>query len=309
MSTIKNPNATKGSVVTHTELNQKFSDITTATTGGLDDLNVRSEAIDCNNIDAPPTSGQGALILKDMGTHENGSRPAVGGAAAVAMTVYNSTEGPGPGPVVINHGPTTGTMVKTFVIKAGDVLRVQWQVWVEDYPTHGGRAWGDTNPAHLITYTQPKYPCWMVWLQWNVPASGAWQEVPSQTDFDVTYGSDKGGPTSETGATMVVPHGTLYFAWNPAALPIPAASSSWFRERGRTYRQSWNYVHTGADITITGLRLMIDGLYHPRNEAATGDVNVFNHENRDWSGAPFVATNNQITLGTVNIVAIHMEKD
>jgi len=304
MPTIKNPNVTKGSVVTHTELNQKFSDITTATTGGLDDLNVRSEAIDCNNIDAPPTSGRSVsvpLILKKIDSHENGSRPSIGGAAAVGMSTYNATVGPGPSPVVVNHGPSGGTMTTNFLLKAGDVLRVQWQIWVEDYPSHGGQAWGTSGTANTIGFTEPVYPCWVTWLQWETGA--AWTEVPGQTDFDTSYGGTKGGPTAETDATMIVPHGCLYYAENSSG---SAVYTTWHRERGRAYRQSWNYVHAGADTTITGLRLMIDGIYHPRNTPVTSNVNVLSHENRGWTVA---ATDNRITLGTVNIVALHMEQD
>lgn len=300
MSTISNKNVIKGTLITASDLNQKFSNVTTATTGNLDDLNVRSEAIDTNNVNTVHTSGQSGLILKDTGTHDNGSRPAVGGAAAVAMTVYNSSVGPGPGAVVINHGPSTGTMAKTFVIKAGDVLRVQWQIWVEDYPTHGSRTWSQVGGS-TIGFAAPRYPCWMTWLQWET--GGAWTEVPGQSNFNNVFGADRGGLTAETEATLVIPHGTLYYARDSTG---PSNQSAWLRERGRAYRQSWNYAHTGADITITGLRLMVDGVYHPRNEPVTGDANAFCHENRGWSG---VVADNQITLGTVNIVAIHMEKD
>lgn len=311
MSTIKNPNVTKGSVVTHTDLNQKFSDITTATTGGLDGLNVRSEAIDVNNLNTTPASGHSSittLILKDTGTHDNGSRPSVDPGGAVALTTYNSTLAPGPSPVPISHGSGGGELIKTFVVETGQMLRVHWQVWVEDYPEHGGETWGPgAASGHNIGFTPPVYPCWPIWLQWR--QSGAWSEVAGQTDFADTIPLSpafKGGPTNETAATMLIPHGCLYYA-NGLSGGTYTNSAMWHREHGRMYRASWNYVNTGADLTIEGFRLVIDGVYHP---ATSGGQAQIVHENGGlgdgWSAS---VTDNQIRLATVNIAVLLMEKD
>ena len=306
MSTITNKNVIKGTPVTASDLNQKFSNVTTATTGNLDDLNVRSEAIDCNNIDAPSTSGHAAIptiILKDIGVHDNGSRPSVDPGGAVALTTYNSTAAPGPSPVPIAHGPAGGVLAKTFVIKTGQMVRVHWQVWVEDYPTHGGYSWGVSNSSNPFGYTPPRYPCWPIWLQWETGA--AWTEVPGQTDFNdalppTTY---RGGPTDETDATMLIPHGCLYYATDTAGGGY-ADRALWHREAGRMYRASWNYVNAGADITVTGFRLVIDGLYHPEFSNTKSHIA---HEND--GGASGGVTDNQIQLATVNIAVLLMEQD
>jgi len=311
MSTIGNKNVVKGTLVTASDLNHKFSGVTTATTGSLDNLNVRSEAIDCNNIKAPSTSGHASIqtiVLKDIGVHDNGSRPSADPSGAVALTTYNSTVGPDPAPVPISHGSGGGELIKSFVIETGQMIRVHWQVWVEDYPQHGSENW-NTFGASTIGFTPPVYPCWPVWLQWR--QSGVWSEVAGQTDFTDTIPLAppfKGGPTTETAATMLIPHGCLYYASNTAGGSGSYTSrSAWHKEAGRMYRASWNYVNTGADLTIEGFRLVIDGLYHP---ATSGNQAQIVHENGaggdNWSPA---ATDNQIQLATVNIAVLLMEQD
>tara|TARA_R110000765_G_scaffold414536_2_gene515101 strand:- start:238 stop:453 length:216 start_codon:yes stop_codon:yes gene_type:complete len=70
------------------------------------------------------------------------------------------------------------------------------------------------------------------------------------------------------------------------------------------YRASWNYVNTGADITVTGFRLVIDGIYHPEFSNTQSHIA---HENDGWASGG--VTDNQIQLATVNIAVLLMEKD
>jgi|14BtaG_2_1085337.scaffolds.fasta_scaffold03053_4 hypothetical protein len=310
MSRIVNDNPTAGTAVTSADLNQKFSDITTVTSGGVDHENVRAEAIDTTNLDAPTTSGHisgDTIILSTAHSHENGSRPAYGSVPGSGLTSYSATTGPGPSPQYLAHG-TGSELNQAFSIDDGEMLRVHWQVWVDHIVRLGGADMGTVHPAgsHTIGYASARHPCWLVWLQWET-SPGVWEEVPGQGDFTNSIGGENGDNVSETAATMVIPHGTVMYASRFNI--IYTDDAAWVDEKNHMFRRSYNYINnTGSTITILGLRLVVDGLYHLKSLVGS-TTNYMVHENIGWETTGGGSADNIIKLGTVHIASMVMRKN
>jgi hypothetical protein len=202
--------------------------------------NVRTEGIDSTTF-ARVTTGESGLVLIDAR-----SQSTVG-----TIGTYTSTATPAA--VELNHG--SGTRV-TYgaggqAIITGDVIRAYWQLVVEDYVAAQGGAEG------LL---------WVVYLQWDITSAalGNFVAVPGQGDFNTAYPDTvdtTGSPTSTTRATMVIPNGMAY---RPVGDATPTLTM--YHEHLSPMRM-YTYQHTGATVTVYGMRLMIRGLCYGSYDA------------------------------------------
>lgn len=294
MARIINSSFKSGTTIDNTDLNNKFADVTIATTTALNNENARQEAVDLQALAVTSTtSGIADLILKNHASHFNKATPTSGYAD------YDASVGPNPTITPINHGTGGASQTTGFSLAPDDLVRVHWMAWMDKIITHGGVAVGAGAINSGLGQLPPRYPAWVIWLQWQI--NTVWAAVPGQSDFDATFGTNKGALISDLQACVMVPH--MELIWGTAAAP----RGTWVSHRTLSNKGSWNYINdTGSSITVTGLRLVIDGVYHPLNDGTTGNENALVHENLGWTTSP---QDNVVRLSAVQLQWLQMRSD
>lgn len=262
MGTVDNKSFVRGEVITAVKLNGKMTDIQTETSGNLDSENLRNESLDRFNIKHNTVAVNAGIILKDARSKGNG-------ASHTAGTVYPATQNRTNTELAHDAGTRISFGLAGKTLEDGDVLRVMWHVWE------------DQQNITKTSAADRQNSCWLIWLQWDITSNALvnFTEVPGQTDFMTDYGADgsaltrvRGGPVSNTAATMVLPHMTRY----NDSLP----NSAYVAHPDLTAYRVYEYVHSGNAITLFGLRLIIDGLFYPWHTAGT-PINRFVHQEPD----------------------------
>lgn len=278
MSSVVNDSFTRGEVVNETDLNEKFTDVTTVTTAAMDAANVRNEALDRFQLTHNTAAATADIILVRAESQSNGASHTAGTVYPATATRTNTE---------LAHG--AGSRI-TFgaggqVLETNDVLRVYWHIWADDFAV-------TTTPL-----ASRSNACWLIWLQWDITSNALanWTEVPGQSAFMTNYGADGsalarvvGGEVISTAATMVVPHMARYHTGGGASAYLDI--NDW------TAYRHYNYKNTGGAVTIYGLRLIIDGLFYPWYTAGT-PTNRFVHQEVD-------IYQDEIEIGPVYMIAI-----
>jgi len=268
---IVNADFDPGDTLTAAALNEKFTDVATATTGSLDADNFAPESIDYPHFDLNGSSGKSDVVLRGWALGDNG----VGRSGG---TDYESLEDDNP-PEEVDHGSGTRASFGSAgqQLSPGDVLRVHWSLFVEDYTIY---------TAGLFTGVlgDTPQPAWLCWLQWDITSNALanWTEVPNQTDFASAFGAGaEGGNTDDAQATLVIPHGHI-------TNTVPATAYTHKQRPDSTHHRAWTYERpaNAATVTIYGVRMVIAGLYHPSYQTRTGSKNSFERDvaSPGWSG-------------------------
>ena len=267
MSRADSKSVERGTTITTDDLNEKFSDLKTITSGNIDETNLRNEAVDQPNLEFRyGTGGDQGYVLKAYGSMDNN-------ASTDAQNYASNT-----GPVHLSHtgagGENTMNLSSSpFEVKYGDVIRVYWDLVVKDH------SFGNINNA---TNTQTG-AFWAAWLQWNV---GAWTEVPNTTDLSV---SRDVSDSADTHGLMIIPH-----AWR--MYTVASASYQGLTLDKTSFRQAWYYKsNTVSTITISGFRLMISGVYKSYQDAS--ENSQLNHDT-DWDS-------DSLVIAQINMKALH----
>ena len=283
---VTNDSATPGDIITAAALNEKFTDITAATTGALDEENFGSESVDYPHFDLDGNSGKSDIILRGWAQGDNG-------VGRTGGTVYTSTED-GTVPVEVSHGSgSRAVFTGGQALAPGDIIRVHWSLFVEDYPQYTSGLFGAT----------PKpVPAWLCWLQWDVTSAtlANWTEVPNQTTFAESFGAGaEGGNTEDAQATLVIPHGHI-------TNTNPATAYTYRQRPGAAHHRAWTYARPAnySTLTVYGVRMVISGLFHPSWQTRTNSKNSFekNIASPGWSGE-------QITIANARLGALIMRRD
>lgn len=265
------------------DLNEKFEGIALATDVSLTGENLRDEAVDGLQFVHNTTDGKQSVVLRDWLYVSNG-------VGQTGGTTYTSTVNTTPAEA-LDHGSTNPRLVWPIVgteLADGDLLRVRWSVFVQDVTV-------DTSLFAATPFLQADQPVWLIWLQWDITSASLtdWEEVPGQGDLLENFVAGEGSPTSECVATMTVAHG---FTWTDGVDRMVTDVDNMSHQRGYAWVND-----TGDDITIYGIRLVINGLYHPERSADTGLRNAFQKDNSSpgWSGE-------DIRIANVNLLALIM---
>ncbi len=314
MGNIVNDSFSPGETITGADLNAKFSDVVSETTANLDAVNVRAEGVDISTLNLNDSDGRSGLVLRSIATEDNEVTP------AGPMGTYECTPGPDLSPasvgVPFTHGsvdPTDGLQTGAILIPEHDLVRVHWQVWMDLIQEVGGSARSGTPPvfggvAPTVGESPWRHPVWLVWLQWSSDDI-TWSAVPGQSDFDTEFGGVvRGAVTTDTNATMVIPHATLLVnrTGAPWAHDPAVGFGVWATDKYLSSHRSWNYQNTTGGPITKYFRLVIDGIYHPQNDATVGDVNALIHEDGEWCDAQPDPSDNQIDIGNVHLGVLVM---
>ena len=310
MARADNKSPIRGTTITADDLNEKFSDITEATSGAIDGDNLRNEAVDQPHlVFTDSNSGAQGYVLKGYGEMSNGCffpSPGAGGLDIFTNKVFSAGESNNPRHLDHTNSSLPGTSnlldfsSDPLVLEYGDILRVYWDVEIKDM----------NHDINVITYplTRPAATdtgvFWAVWLQWDITSSGLtnWTEVPNQTDFGTDLGGGiLGGRVTNSNtsqATMLIPHS--YLSGNEPLISGVGVVLAWAHKLDNTtFRQAWYYRHGGATTQVYGIRPVIDGIFQADSSPSVERSYLIIED--DWSGA------NSITVGNINMTAIHMQ--
>lgn len=260
MSRIVNTDFVPGAAITATLLNDKFSEVSTATSAQLNAANFRDESVDALQFGTE-------IIYQDSQEVSNGVGR-TGGTDYTSKIHFSAA-------VPIEHGTTNPRLVwpgTGIDLLQNDLLRVRWSVIMESQTIN--TALYSNDRVHLCDN-----PVWLIYLEWDITSNGLvnWVPVPNQGAYTSNYVTHEGSPWWVSQACMTIPHGFM----TNGTLPEMHTDL-----KNLQYQRAYNYVNTtGATITIFGIRCVIKGLYSPLNSLSTGLRNAFGRTYTDpgWS--------------------------
>lgn len=235
MSRIVNTNfGPAGTTTAAANANTKFTDVATAT-GAIDESNVRHEGIDRRNL-------ADNFIMVRSAYVDNGN---LGEEFTYSLSNSHAESQP------VNHAgspPAAGTgllvnlSASPVVLKAGDLLRIHHSCMVSSHPADGL----DTGVEKFFMATYP---------EWDITSAALTGFVP-MGNLDPAIASDGLGYTvvdleSRSSA------GVALYPMNGVRVTSPST-------RLVTNRSGFaclQYKHTGADVTVYGVRINVVGPY------------------------------------------------
>lgn len=272
MSRITNENPPKrGEQLTSTELNQVFTEVNDAFP--MDGDNVRNEGIEQPSFTLESKTGVSGIILIKASDDTDTSTTTVN-ANTASTTPFDA-------PTAVHTWNTFATF------DSGKIIRVYWQFENEITGAISPPVTSNVNAT-----------AWAIWLEWKLSASGSFEPVPNQSDFDdhLTNSSlyNYGASTLETYATTLVDHVYVH---------AHSGSTNYEFPPERTGYGCWWYK-ADQDYTIYGLRLVCKGLFqgfYNLNPISGPRTNV-------WEIQPATASTHSIDIGASNIAYMIMEE-
>lgn len=269
MSRITNARWNPGTTITKTGddgVDTKFAAFETAT-ANINEQNVRSEGIDVGNIYSNPAgTGTSAEAAKSIAI-----KLVLSGEKTSTTVVNNATGTASPGAIEVLPAANIA-LSESFSLLSTDILRVYYTVTVGGWPA-GFRPQNTTVNLASAGIIQRDRTGGLFWLVWPEVATGGtvgspsgWTRLGSQPDPDITASTGQISMATST-TVMPIPHFmyTSYLGTGATALPRPippvVGSSPDLTESQARASYSRGCFATGA-LTITGVRLMMKGLYH-----------------------------------------------
>jgi len=267
MSRADSKSVERGTTITTDDLNEKFSDLETITSGNIDETNLRNEAIDQPNLEFRyGTGGDQGYVLKAYGSMDNGNGTGVYVAGAGATHLSHGTEAE----VDLSSSP--------LEVKHSDVLRLYWDIAVKSQSLTGAGSIGATQTGVF----------WVVWPEWYV--DGAWATIPNTPSFNSS--TEAVSSSSHSHGVMLVPH-----TWRVYNAALPASPLNLTLD-ATSFRQGWYYRSASASTTtVSKFRLMIDGVYGSHQDGS-GDSTLEPED--EWDG-------DHIEITQVNMNVLHMD--
>lgn len=247
MSKIKNNNFVEGTVISSTDVNDKFTDVATATSA-INEENVRNEGIDRKNI-----SDNG--ITKEWFIHQNNATTGTTyagqtGASAFAINHNNDLE--------ISFGASGITL------SDGDMLRLQYAVRLESNTFTPG----PISQRHFILV----FPAWDI----TSNALANYEVFPDHVDMLQVAGAATNYPIEDAGG------GTENYTdgYCPSQCWTLGSAGTFYTKR--TLHGSLSYIHSGNDQVVYGIRLygrgplflFHDGTYKTWRYTATDNSDI-----------------------------------
>lgn len=307
MSTISTTNFEAGETTNRTDANNKFSAVATAT-GSINEDNVRSEGIDQRQL-APHVYPGGRLepiVYADYTTNC---------ASSITSNTYTdsgSTPTDGTGAFYISHGDGlhlnwTALSGGGVVVKAGDLIRIHFDIFLEKINDPGYASNGPAGPKAGGRLNNRPDPIGILFFPlWKINGAASFTNLTNEADLDNTITAPAGIPFNNTANTKVdsVAFCSMEGYLDTDCFPV------------RTVHGSWNYVHTGADITINEIKLYARGPVVYQFDS-TSSTRVFHapvwgtgrYANNYLDIPASGASNFNITLGNGHLGAVIMRGD
>ena len=270
MSRITNPRWNPGTTITKTGdtgVDTKFAAFETAT-ANINQQNVRSEGIDVGNIYSNPgATGTSAEAPKTIVI-----KLALSGEKTSTTVVNNAHATASPGAIEVLPAANIA-LAESFSLLTTDRLRVYYTVTVGGWPV-GFRPQNATVLTTVAGKSRDNTGG-LFWLVWPEVATGGtvgspsgWTRIGSQPDPAITAATGQISMATST-TVMPIPHFMYTTYWASATLPeepipIPpvVGASPDLAETQARASYSRGCFSAGSAVTITGIRLMMKGLYH-----------------------------------------------
>ena len=261
MSKLSNSNVLINSVASASVVNDKFSDVNTATSD-IDANNVAYQGVDTGQL-------KDNYLIVRRGYVDNEVTSASAGMPYNAVVDGSFMSGSQPIDHVGSTAGSTGLLLdfssNPLVLKDGDLLRI-WHschLYKHEYGnlilTANG---GYTSPAgsvgHLVACT---YPMWSLRSDWNtVPAATGFEPFPGWEEKwrQSTWGSAAGEQVQIQQPTYSGTYNSRCYGLAVYPLHGSKISSSEMRCR-YTGGSTLNYQHSGSDLTVYAMRVFFLG--------------------------------------------------
>lgn len=305
MSTISTTNFEAGETTNRTDTNNKFSAVQTAT-GSINEDNTRSEGVDKRQLAAHAysTGRMEPIVYVDYTTN-----------CTSAITSNTYTNEDGTDAFYISHGDGlhlnwTGPGVGPdggIVVKAGDLVRIHFDIFLSKINDAGYASNGPAGPATgSRTNNRPDAIGILFFPLWRING-GAFTQLANEADLDASLTAPASITFNNVANTKV---DSVAFCSMEGYLDTDCYPA-------RTVHGTWNYVHTGADITINEIKLYCRGPMVYQWDAGGGGSRVFHAP--VWGAGRYAnnyldipaagGTNFDITLSNGHLGAVIMRGD
>ena len=294
MSRITRGRINAGNPLEAADLNTRYADFTQT---DLDDTNIADHAVDTAQL---PSN---AILLNSL----QGFGPSAVITHASPLTVARTTSGPATPTALSVGGHALGS---GWTINSDEVLRVYANAQVRGVITASTSPHGNLDGSVTVTQrgsfsTTPVCigaHVWVVQLQWDITSASRanYVNVPNQGDFQSTWSTSGryGEPLSNLAGTAVFP---AFWSGGINWQDGKTDGGTDTEERGTGWRNialTWHFA-PGSSTTVYGLRLVIHGIYHPRNDGTNNGLVL------DVGSTSGISAQYQ----SGNTLALHMKKD
>ncbi len=264
MSTISTTNFEAGDTTDRTDANNKFSAVATAT-GSINEENVRSEGIDQRQL-APHIYSTGRMepvVYADYTTN-----------CISTITSNTYTNEDGTDAFYISHGDGlhlnwTGPGVGPdggVIVKEGDLVRIHFDIFLSKIDDAGYATNGPAGPNTTSRVNnRPDAIGILFFPMWRINGGGSFTPLTNEADLDASLTAPASITFNNVANTKV---DSVAFCSMEGYLDTDCFAA-------RTVHGSWNYVHSGADITINEIKLYCRGPMVYQWDAGGGGSRVF----------------------------------
>jgi len=263
MSTISNGSFIGGETLNTTDINNKFQDITNATTAGLNADNIRDQSVDLSQMDSQNLNGKSGIQLVALKSGSVGT--------ANTTTDFRTYTLVRTGTPLLDAGgsATNLPLGGGITLSTNDMLRVYYS----------GRC--ETTTTVLISDTKDESnAAWAFWLQWDITDNtlSNFTEVPNQGNWNNQIA---GGRYAEpTDVVISSTHGIASTAVVPHFFVRTGSTKTRFEYDKNNVNGSYYYKNTGGNVTVYGLRIVVGGIYRGiwhQNATGTARRNYLEH--------------------------------
>ena len=234
MSTVNSTNEVPGDVTNAVSVNTKFTNVNTAS-GAINEENVRSEGVDRRNLagasDVP-------LAAVEYTTNSISTVP--------AGTVYAAQTGVNFFPITHGDGLLIDMNAAPVTIKDGDLVRIHFNIFLNSIDDAQYGTYGPAGPTSAGRAENPPDAIGMLFFpMWKINGGGAFTVLPNEADFN---------------SVIVAPAGIRINNTTDKSDSVAFVSMEGYVDAGncvaaRNVHGSWNYIHTGADVTVEEIQL------------------------------------------------------
>jgi len=237
MSTVNSTNEVPGDVTNAVSVNTKFANVATAS-GAINEENVRSEGVDRRTLESYTGGRREPLVFVDYDDRDNS-----------AATVHPNQTGEG---FVTISNVLLDLTASPLTVTAGDLVRIHFTAFLTGIDDGQYATWGAAgsdsggpnrsfNPADAIGI--------VFFPMWRIANPGSFVPLTNEADLNTTLVSP---------ADIVINDST------DKTDSIAFCSMEGYLDSGncvsaREVHGTWNYIHTGANVTIYEVNLNFRG--------------------------------------------------
>jgi hypothetical protein len=303
MSRIVRERLEPGDQIASSTLDDRYNDFTQT---DINENNVADGSVDSTQMPNAPTLRQSQVY--DIGTGDI--------TFATYTRIGRSTTPLPPAGHVVANSTVALNGTNGYTLESGEVLRVYSTLTCRSMPVMSNfspHAIGALGSILFRDYTGSPTGeigigahAWRFWLEWDITSSAltTFEPVPGQGDFSALWRSSGlyGQDVNELNGTGFIPlcwAGCTEWSFGDPALTFRKEQNTGWR----TATISFVYEKPSGSVTVYGLRLVVQGLYHPYNDSGFNGM-VYDPSSTFGAGASI-----DLDYGPGSILAMHMRSE